>query len=219
MYPDQELEQRVQRALLLDNRVSSQAIDVAAVKGTVTLRGEVATYRRKRLAAEVAASFDGVRGVENLLEVMPAEPIADEQAAEKIRWALEVHADVTKESIGVSVKNGAVTLSGNVGSEWERRLAEDIALSVRGVRKVLNTLLVDSLEQRDDAHISREIQTALNLTRGLADADIRVAVANGTAVLSGRVGQLWQKEMAEGVARRFGLRSVRNDVEVSGEPL
>jgi osmotically-inducible protein OsmY len=219
MYPDQELAGRIRRALLLDNRVSSQAVDVTVTDGIVSLRGAVPTYRRKRIAAEVAASLDGVRGVENLLEVVPAEPNADEQVAENVRRALEAHADVTKESIGVSVKDGVVTLSGNVGSEWERALAEDVALSVRGVRKTLNMLLVDSLEQRDDAHISREIQTAVNLTRGLAAADVRVAVANGTAVLSGRVGQLWQKETAESVARRFGLRSVRNDVEVDGEPL
>jgi len=60
------------------------------------------------------------------------------------------------------------------------------------------------------------MQAALSYSRGLRDQGIDVAVVGDTAVLSGEVRELWHKEMAETVARRFRVREVRNDIVVTG---
>jgi osmotically-inducible protein OsmY len=41
----------------------------------------------------------------------------------------------------IHAENGTVTLTGNVGSRAEKLLAEKVAQSVEGVRKVMNSLV------------------------------------------------------------------------------
>lgn len=214
MRRDQELSGRINEAIMLDDRVPSQPIAVSVKDGIVTLRGTVQTFARKRAAEDVAASCHGRRGVVNELSVVPPRPIPDVQVAGHVREALDAHADVTKEAITVSATDGVVSLAGTVGSDWERALAEDAAIAVRGVRDVSNLLRVNPREQIEDAAQSRNIQTALNLTSGLQETNLRVAVAERTAVLSGEVGQLWQMDAAEKIVRRFPVANTRNEIVV-----
>jgi osmotically-inducible protein OsmY len=211
---DEELVRRVKNAFLHDARLSEYSIQVRIENGIATLEGTVQTHRRKLAAQEVAASVDGCRGVVNELEVEPPGSFPDDDVAHHVRAALDAHADITKEVITVSVSAGRVTLNGRVGSNWERTLAEDIALSARGVRSVQNLLTVDLAGEIEDEALSREIQEALSYTRGLRETGVQVAVAGNTAVLSGEVSGLWQKEAAEAVVRRFRVTQVRNELLV-----
>jgi osmotically-inducible protein OsmY len=213
--PDDELASRVRHALRMDGRLSAQPIKVEVTEGVVTLRGAVQSYRRKLAAHELAASFDGCRGVVNQLSVQPAGQLSDDDVAEHVRNTLHAHADITKETITVAVSNGSVTLSGNVASYWERVIAEDVALSVKGVRDVQNLLVVDLPRQIEDEALCREMRAAFAQARGLRGQDIDVAVTGDVAVLSGKVRELWHKEQAESVARRFRIRDVRNDIVVT----
>ena len=212
---DDELGARIKRALFRDGRLSEQSVSVTVRQGVVTLAGSVQSYRRKLAAQEIAASFEGCRDVVNRLTVHPVSPLPDDQVAEYVRQSLEAHADITKEVITVSVRRGIVTLTGHVSNPFERLIAEDIALSVRGVRSVENLLSVDLDSAIEDEALCREIQSALSLARGLRDVNLRVAVSANTAVLSGTVGELWQKETAESVVRRFRPWSIRNEIVVS----
>jgi osmotically-inducible protein OsmY len=216
MKEDEELVGRINRAMLGDDRLSGQRIDVGAVSGVVTLRGTVQSYRRKLAAHEIAASFEGCRDVVNELRVEPGSAVPDERVATHARTALEAHADITNEVIAVSVIDGVATLRGHVAGEWERSVAEDVALSARGVRSIQNLLVVDLAREIEDQALSQNIREALKWTRGLRDADIHVAVTGDTAVLSGEVAELWQKEAAAMVIRRFRIRSLRNDIMVTG---
>jgi osmotically-inducible protein OsmY len=216
MITDEELVGRIRNALLVNEALSERPIEVSVANGIVTLQGTVQTHRRKLAAQEIAASFDGCRGVVNELNVEPPRLFADEDVAKHVCAALDAHADITKEVIMVSVTNGLVTLNGNVSSEWERTIAEDVALSARGVRSVQNLLVVDLAGEIEDQALSHNICEALKWARGLRDSDIRVAVTGDTAVLSGEVERLWQRETAETVARRFRVRDLRNEIVVTG---
>jgi osmotically-inducible protein OsmY len=55
--------------------------------------------------------------------------------------------DVDAENIEVAVANGEVTLSGTVRDRWDKRLAEDLAEEVPGVRDVHNTIRVHRPER------------------------------------------------------------------------
>jgi osmotically-inducible protein OsmY len=133
-----------------------------------------------------------------------------------VRAALNSHADVTKQTIAVSVTGGLVKLSGNVGDQWERVTAKDVALSVRGVRDVQNLLTIDLLDRMADWKLEQDIEEAFFHTRGLKDAKINVAVTGGAVVLSGEVSKLSQKEMAERVVQRFRLIDFYNEIVVKG---
>ena len=88
------------------------------------------------------------------------------------------------------------TLEGSVGDAWQCAAAEDITRSVRGVRDVDNRLVVDVDQLIDDEESSIELMAAIRGIGGEAAADIRVAVCDRTAVLSGTVPSLPTKEYA-----------------------
>jgi len=213
---DEALVNRIRQALLTDERVSERPIDVVVTNGVVTLKGTVQSYRRKLAVHDIAAAFDGCRDVINELVVEPPRRRSDDEIGNYVRAALGAHADITNEVIAVTVSEGSVTLAGHVASDWESSIAEDVAMSARGVRSVRNLLVVDMAREIEDQALSHNIRDALRWTRGLRDASIEVAVTGDTAVLSGEVDQLWQKEAAAMVVRRFRIYRVRNDLVVTG---
>lgn len=70
---------------------------------------------------------------------------SDERIREEVSDALSDHGDIDASDIEVKVQGGEVTLSGTVSDRGQKRLAEDCAEQVRGVRDVHNQLRV----QRD----------------------------------------------------------------------
>ena len=72
---------------------------------------------------------------------------SSDRIVEQVNERLTDDGRVDATRIEVSADDGEVTLSGTVGSRSQKRRAEDVAESVRGVRDVHNRLTVD----RDDA--------------------------------------------------------------------
>ena len=214
MPTDYILTRQIEDALLRDHRVSGQKIQVSNSSGFVTLRGSVQSYRRKLAAQEIVALFDGCRGVDNQLTVVSPEHLSDDEIANHVRLALEADADITKRTITISVEGGIATLGGTVGRPWERVLAEDVVMGVRGVREVRNHILVDPIEQVEDEALSRAISATLAVTRGLGNTIIHVATNGGHVVLSGEVAELWQKEVAITVVRRFQTQWITDKIIV-----
>lgn len=66
----------------------------------------------------------------------------DQRVYEDVCERLTEHGDVDASDIEVQVKEHEVTLSGTVSSKREKRLAEDIAASVKGVHDVHNRLKI-----------------------------------------------------------------------------
>ena len=68
---------------------------------------------------------------------------SDERIREDVNDRLTEHAYLDASDIDVSVKEGEVTLSGKVFDRTDKRLAEDVAESVTGVKNVQNNLRTD----------------------------------------------------------------------------
>jgi osmotically-inducible protein OsmY len=68
---------------------------------------------------------------------------SDERIREDVNDRLTDHAYLDASDIEVSVKEGEVTLSGKVFDRTDKRLAEDVAESVTGVKNVQNNLRTD----------------------------------------------------------------------------
>jgi hypothetical protein len=67
---------------------------------------------------------------------------SDDRIREDVIDRLTWHGDIDATNINVKVDNGTVTLDGTVDTRWEKRLAEDIAEDVFGVKDVQNNLRV-----------------------------------------------------------------------------
>src|ERR1041385_2359070 len=100
------------RALLKDDHIKIHSKD-----GAVTLKGEVASASHKGMAQDTLENLPGVKHVENLLEVKPANQKPDSLIEFKVKSALLYHRSVSGTKTTVSVKDGIVTLTGVASSE------------------------------------------------------------------------------------------------------
>lgn len=71
---------------------------------------------------------------------------SDERIRDTVNELLTDHEGIDPTDVEVTVENGEVTLSGTVGTRWEKRLADDIAHSCRGVHDVHNRLRIAARE-------------------------------------------------------------------------
>jgi hypothetical protein len=77
----------------------------------------------------------------------------DERIWEEVNERLEEDGEIDATDVSVQVANGEVILEGSVDHRRTRRLAEDLAESVRGVRDVHNCLRVEPRETAVDVDV------------------------------------------------------------------
>jgi osmotically-inducible protein OsmY len=126
--------------------------EVAVDDGIVTLTGRVTMPYKAEAFADLAAHVPGVQEVRNDVRTLPVS-LYDDQ----IRYAIarRIYGDdlfvryATRANppVHIIVERGAVTLTGTVASEVERRVAETIARGTFSVMSVMNKLRVDRSDE------------------------------------------------------------------------
>lgn len=89
------------------------------------------------------------------------EDLSDDELRSLVRTRLAEHPGLDVNDITVAVRDGAVHLSGRVGTEGEQRVAERVVTDVIGIETVRNDLIVDELRRAEspeavDDHIADE---------------------------------------------------------------
>jgi osmotically-inducible protein OsmY len=108
-----------------------------------------------------------------------------------------------------------VTLRGTVRSLHQRRVAVDIAKSVRGVRAVEDELSVDPRDHWLDDEIRGTALQALMSSPDVPADLIDVKVADGWLTLSGQVKRQYESNAAfEAVSRLPRVGGVTNKIQV-----
>jgi len=141
----------------------------------------------------------------------------DEEIATDVLSELKWDAELQPNEIGVSVKNGVVTLTGWVDSYLKKWTAEDIAHRVRGVTAVANDIDVrlPSSSERSDTDIAAAAARAIEWDTSIPDGAVKITVSKGWVTLNGDVEWQYQKEDAERVVRRLsGVKGVTNLITV-----
>src|SRR5438105_9668291 len=137
--------------------------------------------------------------------VTTTKPKTDEQIQRDVLAELKWDARVQPNEIGVSVKDGVVTLTGWVDSYTKKWAAEEDAHRVRGVKAVANDIEVrlPSSAERTDADIAAAIIRALEWDALVPIEKLNVTVAKGWVTLRGEVEWQYQKEDTERAVRRL----------------
>jgi osmotically-inducible protein OsmY len=154
---------KIQAKYFADPVVKGRRIDVTSNNGVVTLNGTVTSEQEHQKAIEIARTTEGVRRVEDRLQVMPggapvttmkpepgaatqergiAEQMTDAGITARIQSKFFLDDVVKGRRINVNTSEGVVTLQGEVANENERQQAVGIARSVEGVRDVKSQLQV-----------------------------------------------------------------------------
>jgi hyperosmotically inducible protein len=142
---DLEVKTVVGDALSKSPELKDKHIDVQVKNRVVTLGGALETAAQKNTAEQIAWQASGVQGVMNNISVtnaLAAPETADKKLARRVEFELYSTRAVSLKNMQIDVNNGTATLTGNAGSRAERLLAEKIAQSVEGIRKVVNNLAV-----------------------------------------------------------------------------
>jgi osmotically-inducible protein OsmY len=137
----------------------------------------------------------------------------DEDIHREVLLELKWDARIAPNEIGVAVKNGVATLTGDVDTFSKKWAAERAALRVRGVKGVANEIEVRlrPTDQPADPEIAEAATRALALDSVVPEDAIKVTVSRGWATLRGEVEWQYQRREAERVVRNLrGVRGVSN---------
>ena len=138
--PDERIAEDALRNLSKDTSLPRDRLQVKVEKGHVTLTGEV-EWKFQKTAAEVAIhKLPGVTWVTNKITIKPRADALE--VRNQIRKALDRVAPYDTDNIVIHADGSKITLSGEVGTSYERVLAEDAAWSVPGVTQVKDNIAI-----------------------------------------------------------------------------
>ena len=131
----------------------------------------------------------------------------------ELKWEPTIHAA----EIGVAVKDGVVTLSGDVDTysmKWAAERAVKRVSGVKGLAEEIKVRLPDPYK-RTDEDIARSATNILNWNFWIPRDRVKVMVQNGWITLSGDVDWFYQKEYAEDAVRHMiGVSGVTNRITI-----
>jgi osmotically-inducible protein OsmY len=128
----------------------------------------------------------------------------------ELRWDPSISTEV-----GVTVKNGVVTLTGTVDTIQKKWRAEEAAHRVTGVTAVANDIEVRMFGHRTDADIAAAVKHALDWNTSIPLNKVHVTVDNGWVTLKGELEWQYQRQEAERVVRSlWGVKGVSNLISI-----
>ncbi len=145
MLDDSTITTRINHEMVKDDIVKARQIDVDTIGGHVTLTGAVATREESARVSQIAHRVPGVKSVSNYLQIGKRSfgNIWDDNViSNKIKAKLIGEPEVRSLNIDVDVYLGVVTLTGVVGSRYQKQRAIEISRSTDGTVKVIDNLKV-----------------------------------------------------------------------------
>ena len=129
----------------------------------------------------------------------------------ELKWDPAIQAN----AVGVTAKDGVVTLTGHIDTFAEKRAIEKALRRVDGVRAIALELDVrlSPGHQRSDTDIARSAESALKWNTMVPFERIRVLVDKGWITLQGDVEWNYQRTAAESAVRmQTGVLGITNEI-------
>lgn len=146
---------------------------------------------------------------------------ADERIDTSFKKTFVAKTYLKDDAIRAESKDGIVTLTGTVGDESRRTLAEETAAGLPGVTRVDNRLTVKAAagNESSDSWIGRKVTLALLFHRNVSAGATSVEVKDGVVTLKGAASSTAEKELAAEYAKDIdGVKEVRNEMTVLAAP-
>ena len=142
----------------------------------------------------------------------------DKQLQKSVSAALEWAPDVSSAHIGVTAKDGVVTLTGHVARYAKKVAAERVASRIKGVRAIAEEIEVRYAGQvtTDDEAIAAKAVSILSWDTMLPSGRIGVKVEHGWVSLTGEVDWHYQRDLAsQDMHRLNGVKGISNQIQLA----
>ena len=142
---------------------------------------------------------------------------SDNEIQKDIMAQLKWEPFLNASQIGVAVKNGIVTLSGQVDTYSKKTLAERAAKKVWGVKAIAEDIQVgiSPSYRKTDAEVAEAVVNGLKWHTMIPEEKIKVSVEDGIVKLEGEVEWEYQRTQARSAIENLtGVRSVTNLISV-----
>jgi osmotically-inducible protein OsmY len=197
--PNKLLELDVNDQLAWDSQVDTTRIVVSADDGKVTLTGSVPTLYEVTRAGDDAMLVGGVKALDNQLLVgRLGGAITDVEIAAASVEALNGDSFVPKGSVTVDVRDGWVTLGGEVRHHYQRQAAEHAVRRVDGVLGIDNGIALTDAPIPSD--VADRIKNAFQRAAIINDSLIEVSNVGHTVYLDGKADSWVARQAAEDAA-------------------
>ena len=212
---DTELKTDVIAELEYEPCVRVTDIGVLVKDGTVTLNGSATSYGEKSDAVRAARRVAGVRAIADDIEVnLPDSPVRTDgdiasAASNQISWSTAIPAG----SVHVTVREGRVTLEGELQFWYQKAAAEDAVEHLAGVKAVSSLLRIKP--SLAPGEVETAIRSAFRRNALLESNKIQVVTSGNKVILRGTVRNLTEREEAERASWSApGVFSVENKINV-----
>ncbi len=145
----------------------------------------------------------------------------DSQLQGDVNAELKWEAPLRAAEVGVSVKDGIVTLTGTVDSYATKLQAEDAVKRVVGVKAVVEKIAIkypSRYAAKDDSDVATETINALKASWEVPSDKVTVTVEQGWITLGGELEWNFQSEAAMRVVRHLlGVTGVSNNITIRSQ--
>lgn len=215
---DSDMQRRIEAELFSCPDVDETDISVKVSDGIVSLNGFVSDFLHAYGAEDAVKRVAGVVAIANSIEIQSAadKDTADPQIARAALAAIRQALPSCWRQVRPIVRQGSVTLEGELARREQRDLAEALVRGLKGVACVVNIIALKPGPEGPSLEAARRVvEESLKHCPQLDASGITVDASANVITLHGRVRSWAERRTADQCARSAaGVREVRNEVSV-----
>ncbi|OYU79764.1 MAG: ornithine aminotransferase [Flavobacterium sp. BFFFF1] len=144
----------------------------------------------------------------------------NEDLQRDVQQALKFEPLLHAAEIGVTAKDGVITLSGSVDGYFKKTEAENAAKNVTGVKAVVENIKIEYPNgfSKNDNEIAVEVLKALQDSWTVPNDKVKVKVENGWVTLDGELSWGYQRDAAKSTVNYLmGVKGVTCNIMIKAE--